>query len=245
VTVFRVVLIFATALTITVVSARPTRAASVSPGCAGYQSGVTATYNATFTATGPFYVSETLVINVFTATTFSLWTGGVIVIPPSPTPGNFSYTWTSNAANFQFLAGANFNATVRCIPVDEGDSGSGITRALDDRLDRRWGMPLASYCRYDGFHFYLIDDASKGVLRLIVTPEAIAVVSEQPAQNTLIARSAENIRLYRLTSGEFQVNYGPNPNGDEYSWAWTTCVPDEGTDHSFNIYQIPIEPLAG
>ena len=224
-------------------SAAPTLAASVSPGCAGYQSGVTATFSATFTAVGPFYAGETLVINVFTATTITLRTGGVDVIPPSPTPGTFSYTWTTNNADFQILAGANFNATIVCIPVAGSDSSSpGITRALDDRLDRRWGMPLASYCRNDGFHFYLIADASKGVLRLIVTPQELAAVPEKPEQNILIARSAENIRLYRLSSGEFQVNYGPNPNGDEYSWAWTTCVPDEGTDHSFNIYQ---QPLAG
>ena len=234
--VSRLVLLLTLTLAFTLV-VRPTLAASVSPGCAGYRSGITATFNSTFTASGPFYAGETLVINVFTATIISLWTGGAQVIPPSPTPGTFNYTWTGNVAGFQILAGANFNATIVCIPVPGSDSGSGITRALDDRLDRRWGMPLASYCRYDGFHFYLIDDTSKGILRLIVTPEEIAAVPEKPAQNTLIAQSAENIRVYRLASGEFQVNYGPNPNGDEYSWVWTTCVPDEGTDHSFNIYQ--------
>lgn len=222
---------------LTLFVAHPTLAASPSPGCSGYQSGVTATFLATFTATGPFYAGETLIINVVTPTTFSLWAGGAQVIPPSPTPAAFTYTFVGNVADFQIIAGANFTATIICRPLPGSESGSGITRALDDRLDRRWGMPLASYCRNDGFHFYLIDDDSKGNLRLIVTPEEIAAVPEKPAANTLIARSAENIRLYRLTTGEFQVNYGPNANGDEYGWAWITCEPDAGTDQSFNIYQ--------
>jgi hypothetical protein len=218
------------------------RAAPPSPGCAVFpHSGIILS---AFTGTGPFAVGETITINVFDTTTFALRVNGTIVIPSSPTPGTFSHTFVINAANFQINAGMNFNGSITCTPSSgPGGSGgggtyvfNGITRALDDRLDRRWGVPVASYCRFDGFHFYLIGDDSKGLLKLVVTPEEIEAVPEKPEVNTLIAESPEHIRVYRLTTGEFQVNYGLSPNGDEYAWSWITCVPDEGTDHSYNIY---------
>jgi len=216
-------------------------AASTSPGCAGFMTPVTALYAANFTGNGPFYAGETLTIVVTTpGTTFSLLVGGVVVIATSPTPNTFTYKLTANAANFQFNAGMNIMARVSCTPVGGSGGatrkGGGVGRAEDDRLDRRWGMPLASYCRNNGFHFYLIDENSRGILRLIVSREQIDAVPEKPEHNTLIAESEEKIRLYRLTTGEFQVNYGPNTNGDEYAWSWITCVPDAGTDQSFNIY---------
>jgi hypothetical protein len=216
---------------------RPAMAAAISPGCLGFLSPLTVpAISPTFSAVGPFYAGETLVITITTMTTASLMVGGVTVIPMTPTPATLTYTLAVNAADFQINAGAVFAGSIRCIPVPGVKVSNGITHALDDRLDRRWGVPLASYCRNDGFHFYLIDENSKGSLKLVITPEQLKALPEKPDQNTLIAESEEHIRVYKLTTGEYQVNYGPNANGDEYAWAWITCVPDEGTDHSFNIY---------
>jgi hypothetical protein len=215
----------------------PAAAASISLGCYSFLSPYTVpAISPTFLANEPFYEGETLVITITTPTTASLVVGGVTVIAATQTPATLGYILTANANSFQINAGAVFAATIFCVPASGVKGPYGITRALDDRLDRRWGMPLASYCRNDGFHFYLIDENSKGSLKLVITPEQLKALPEKPDRNTLIAESEEHIRVYKLTTGEYQVNYGPNANGDEYAWAWITCVPDEGTDHSFNIY---------
>ncbi|MBN2472468.1 MAG: hypothetical protein JXN59_17205 [Anaerolineae bacterium] len=60
-----------------------------------------------------------------------------------------------------------------------------------------------------GMRFYAINSAGEGTLTLEVTPEMIAAVPDQPAENTLIASTPDgSIALYRLTTGEFQVNAG-------------------------------------
>ncbi len=60
-----------------------------------------------------------------------------------------------------------------------------------------------------GLRFYAINSAGEGAPVLEVTPEMIAAVSGQPAENTLIASTLDgSIALYRLTTGEFQVNAG-------------------------------------
>ncbi len=51
----------------------------------------------------------------------------------------------------------------------------------------------------------------------------INAVGDSPAENTVIESYFE-ITLYRLTSGEFQVNYGPShQDGKIYELRWTGC----------------------
>jgi hypothetical protein len=55
----------------------------------------------------------------------------------------------------------------------------------------------------------------------------IAKVAEFPAQNTLIAEgngSYGKISLYRLSSGQFQLN-GTDEHGKAYSVIWNDCTP--------------------
>lgn len=60
-----------------------------------------------------------------------------------------------------------------------------------------------------GLHIYAISDGGEGALALEVTPEMIAAVPAMPAENTLIASTADgSIALYRLATGEFQLNAG-------------------------------------
>ncbi len=66
---------------------------------------------------------------------------------------------------------------------------------------------LIEYASGTGLHHYAVDSAGHGSLALEVTPEMIAAVPEHPDHNTLIASSADGkISLYRLTTGEFQIN---------------------------------------
>lgn len=79
-----------------------------------------------------------------------------------------------------------------------------------------------------GLHIY----SDAGVLLLIVTPEMIAAVPAQPEANTLIAE-ANGVALYRLSSGEFQVN-APMYNGKTYVLIFKELFPDGGYE-SFEI----------
>lgn len=102
-------------------------------------------------------------------------------------------------------------------------SGPGIGVVIsfnDGRINRFEQYAQAAIYAVDygtgtGLHIYSIDEATgEGTLALEVTPEMIAAVPEMPAANTLIAATADGrIALYRLTTGEYQVNTGPNAEG--------------------------------
>lgn len=84
----------------------------------------------------------------------------------------------------------------------------------DGRINRSHiAAPVAiypvDYGTGTGLHFYAIDAAGQGTLVLTVSPEMIAAVPELPETNTLIASTPDGaIALYRLTTGEYQVNAG-------------------------------------
>ncbi|NDJ86844.1 MAG: hypothetical protein GYB66_13255 [Chloroflexi bacterium] len=80
----------------------------------------------------------------------------------------------------------------------------------------------AIYCRANGaIEVYAIVNGN-GVPAFTATPEEIAAVGV-PLANTLIKEGGGGIRLYRLSSGEFQVNapMGSDPNG--YVVIWDGC----------------------
>lgn len=88
----------------------------------------------------------------------------------------------------------------------------GIDDGRLNRLDA--AAPVAvfpiHYGTGTGLHFYAIGSDGTGTFTLEVTPEMIAAVPELPEENTLIAATPDGaIALYRLTTGEFQVNAGP------------------------------------
>jgi hypothetical protein len=92
----------------------------------------------------------------------------------------------------------------------------------DGRVKPDAGAPVAIYCRDYGIDVYRIHPDSTGTLAFTATNAEIERVGDTPAEHTLID-SAGNIRLYRLTTGEFQVNAGPDAEGKEYVLTWAEC----------------------
>ncbi len=62
---------------------------------------------------------------------------------------------------------------------------------------------------------YGIDSSSRGYVALVVTAAEIAAVSSTPEKNTLILRDGL-FAVYRLTTGELQVNIGPVASGEVF-----------------------------
>jgi hypothetical protein len=94
----------------------------------------------------------------------------------------------------------------------------------DDRENREAWASVAIYCRGGEIHVYEIDDIKHGTLAFVATEEEIAAVGSTPEVNTVID-SAGDIFLYRLTTGEFQVNAPglPPEETKPYVFIWEGC----------------------
>lgn len=84
----------------------------------------------------------------------------------------------------------------------------------------------AIFCKSDGSIDIWQVVNSQGVPAFTASPIDIAAIPSRPASNTLIKSDGQGdigVRLYRLTSGQFQVNAprGNDPNG--YVFIWNGC----------------------
>lgn len=59
-------------------------------------------------------------------------------------------------------------------------------------------------------------------LAIWMTSQELAALPEFPEQNMLVDQYYE-IALYKLTTGEFQINYGPDAEGKVYVLNFTGC----------------------
>lgn len=109
-------------------------------------------------------------------------------------------------------------ATGRVIPGDTPRPG-GVTLGEDDRLNLSQGELMGVlYARPDntgrpGIHVYILSAPTTGTLQGIYPNSDFArFIGNPPRQNTRI-RSIGKTTLYALTTGEFQINIGPDENG--------------------------------
>lgn len=83
------------------------------------------------------------------------------------------------------------------------------------------------YCLPDaGIAVYDVDTISRGDLALSISAAELAAFPIVPEENTLVTASSSGaIRLYRLTSGELQINApGIYPTDPEYVYIWNGCT---------------------
>lgn len=91
----------------------------------------------------------------------------------------------------------------------------------DNRINWQFGdLYAASYAQFDkvgnpALHIYCVDqNSSEGVLGMIITEDNLSPYPEFPAENTLIEQSNVcNASFYILTTGEYQLNIGPDQDG--------------------------------
>lgn len=80
----------------------------------------------------------------------------------------------------------------------------------------------AIFCRIDGSIDIWQVVNGQGTPWFTATADIISAVPSRPAQNTLVMQGGE-IRLYRLTSGEFQVNAPRDGDPNGYVFIWGGC----------------------
>lgn len=96
-----------------------------------------------------------------------------------------------------------------------GKIGDGRLNDGGDQL----AAPVAVYDTEQGLDVYLINPANgNGDKIFTATDEEVADVGDTPEVNTVID-SANGVVLYRLTSGEFQIN-ATNFDGSPYAFDW-------------------------
>lgn len=89
----------------------------------------------------------------------------------------------------------------------------------DGRLFAGEDLPVVIYPKLDGsgnpfLDFYTVDANGRGRRSLRVLGETLAKLPAQPERNIRIASTPDGLAtLYRLTTGEFQVNYLPTDEG--------------------------------
>lgn len=101
-----------------------------------------------------------------------------------------------------------------------GSPGDPSSRIEDDRLNLSQGELMAIlYARPDrngklGVHVYGVSHLSTGYLiGIYPNSDFVKYLDNPPAKNTKI-RSIGQTTLYALTTGEFQINIGPDANGE-------------------------------
>lgn len=100
-------------------------------------------------------------------------------------------------------------------PVPPVGSG-GPAIVTDGRMNPRHGDLIAAiYSQNDGINVYCVNNSSQGYFSFRVDASTVAGFPSHPSANTLVASSVHcAVHFYILTSGEFQINIGPDAGGD-------------------------------
>lgn len=143
---------------------------------------------------------------------------------PESARGAYRYALSPNI-NYAILP--QFPCTPETIVGGQLPTGAGIPGDYEvNPTSSDPARTAAIYCKPDGSIDVWQVVNSQGVPAFTASPIDIAAVPSRPLANTLIKSDSQGdlgVRLYRLTSGEFQINAprGNNPNG--YVFIWNGC----------------------
>lgn len=151
----------------------------------------------------------------------------------NPPLGDFNYAGTRQWDGTTWLARNPVSIEIgEGTPSDAvlGRNNDGQFHPGDDRINHAEvdrAAPVAIYCKPHGIQIRLIDSASG----IGIDPPAINIFYEDieaagiPTDTNLLLEENSGVSLYRLTTGEFQVNV-LDANALEYKWyvfVWDQC----------------------
>ncbi len=115
--------------------------------------------------------------------------------------------------------------SITAYPCGQPVAGGGTSSLFHDgRINNNDGAEtVAIYCRADGsIDILAIQPNGQGVLAFVALPSDIAQVPVRPSVNRAI-KSALGATLYRLTTGELQVNRAEERTGKMYAFIFNGC----------------------
>lgn len=131
---------------------------------------------------------------------------------------------TSGGETTNFLVEKDFLTSRPACGAGAG-GGEAIDLCVDDRLNCRFGDDYAIIYNaqddhgHPALHTYCVDEAGNGVLGMIVTSHDLEGIASKPRTNTQVRKGDTNlcrtpVSFWVLTTGEYQVNIGPDYKGD-------------------------------
>lgn len=94
----------------------------------------------------------------------------------------------------------------------------------------------AVYADKTGIFVYAIGADSRGTLSIYVTANDLDKLPEHPDKNTLLVQSEDRkFAIYKLTTGEYQVNVGPDKDGKVQEIIFTGLPPTNVYRHEFFV----------
>lgn len=131
--------------------------------------------------------------------------------------GTFYFYWQGNSA----VVSPTY--LLDCATLTATQIGGGSGSGGDDRLNPNTGDLInVLYARTDAqgnpeIHVYVLNTASQGILiGKFAYAQFLPYLYHTPQQNRQIAKIADST-LYALSTGEFQINIGPDAEGKLYS----------------------------
>jgi LysM repeat protein len=144
-------------------------------------------------------------------------------------------------------------ASAACAALGGGGGSGGVVAEpvvalplppVDDRINR-FGEPGAVYANAQGIFVYDIDANSRGQLKTYIPYGELLNINTIPAQNTLLASSADGrFQIYLLNTGEFQAMIGPDAAESKVFVTVWRGIPAQGIHHYDYIGGSPAPPNA-
>lgn len=139
-----------------------------------------------------------------------------------------TYTLLAQDISDPFDDGSENNGGVGYLNLT-GIVGGSVLPFPDGRINQEQWATAAVYCVVNGnIDVYAISAAGLGTLVIRENWAALEALGI-PAENELRAESEDgSIRLYRLSSGEWQINAPADGNANGYVYRWRECTPGGG-----------------
>jgi hypothetical protein len=196
----------------------------VSPALAG---SAPVTHSVTITSvncsTGQVTVSITINGSPSTSHTVTITNSstGTSTTPHTVTHSSGSFTETVSGTLASISGGDTIKVTSASGPYSMTAT---TTAACDDgRLNWYVWSTAVIYCSdADGITIYQASKEGKIGQVFNVTAAELAALPAKPASNTLI-KKVGTVALYKLTSGEYQLNVGPDSEGKTQVLIWRNC----------------------
>ena len=138
-------------------------------------------------------------------------------------PSTFTYHFDQPGHAVFNVANLNSGKRTRITVTATCNGFAKLPTFADGRINMDADQTVAIYCYRGGVTASRII-LSKGYPSLRVTAATIAKTPKYPAQNTLLAEDKHYlVRLYRLSSGELQINATSFEGKPDYVFIWNGC----------------------